>query len=127
MMGFESNSCLFICYILDARSIVTHFCFSANYACGFNRTTMNRLTLTKADKMWPRVIWRKTQIVVYYLGDSVDDNKVYFTDGIDFEEFLLHLDKGGSIFVTTLPISEISNESNKFQEQEPTPLLNDLL
>jgi hypothetical protein len=94
---------------------------------GFNRPTMNRLTLKKADKMWPTVIWRKTQFIVYYLGESVDDNIAYLTNGIDFEEFLLHLDKGGSVFVTTLPTNELGNESENFQEQETTPLLKDLL
>jgi hypothetical protein len=93
----------------------------------FNRPKMNRLTLKKADKMWPTVIWRKTQIVVYYMGENVDDNKAYLTNGIDFEEFLLHLDKGGSVFVTTLPNNEIVSESENFREQETTPLLNDLL
>ena len=88
---------------------------------------MNRLTLNKADKMWPTVIWRKTQIIVYYMGENVDDNKAYLSNGIDFDEFLLHLDKGGSVFVTTLPTNELGNESKNFQEQETTPLLKDLL
>ena len=53
--------------------------------------------------MWPTVIWQGSQLVVYYLGEDESDVNVKETNGIDFEEFFLHLDRGGSVFVTMKP------------------------
>jgi hypothetical protein len=64
---------------------------------------MRRLIIKAKDRMWPTVIWQDTQLVVYYLGEDEDDLEVRETRGIDFEEFFLHLDRGGSIFVTMKP------------------------
>jgi len=63
--------------------------------------------------MWPTVIWQGTQLVVYYLGEDEDDVEVKETRGINFEEFFLHLDRGGSIFVTMKPMSVTSAKSEK--------------
>ncbi len=64
---------------------------------------MKRLIIKGKDRMWPTVIWQGSQLVVYYLGEDENDVNVKETNGIDFEEFFLHLDRGGSIFVTTKP------------------------
>jgi len=64
---------------------------------------MKRLTIKGNDRMWPTVIWPGSQLVVYYLGEDESDVKVRETREIDFEEFFLHLDNGGSIFVTMKP------------------------
>jgi hypothetical protein len=64
---------------------------------------MKRLIIKGKDRMWPTVIWQGSRLVVYYLGEDESDVKVKETTGIDFEEFFLHLDKGGSIFVTVKP------------------------
>ena len=66
---------------------------------------MKRLIIKSKDRMWPTVIWQGSQLVVYYLGENEDDVQVRETHGIDFEEFFLHLDKGGSVFVTLKPQS----------------------
>jgi hypothetical protein len=65
---------------------------------------MKRLIIKSKDRMWPTVIWQGTQLVVYYLGEDEGDVEVRETRGIDFEEFFLHLDRGGSIFVTLKPL-----------------------
>lgn len=88
---------------------------------------MNRLTLKKANRMWPTVQWRNTQILVYYLGEKEDDNKAYFTNGIDFEELLIHLDRGGSVFVTTLPKKEQNKITKGYSEKESKPVIMNLL
>lgn len=64
---------------------------------------MKRLIIKGKDRMWPTVIWQGSQLVVYYLGEDESDVKVKETNGIDFEEFFLHLDRGGSVFVTMKP------------------------
>ncbi len=64
---------------------------------------MKRLIIKGKDRMWPTVIWQGSQLVVYYLGESDEDVQVRETNAIDFEEFFLHLDRGGSVFVTTKP------------------------
>ncbi len=61
---------------------------------------MRRLILKEKDKLWPTVIWQNSNLLVYYLGEEADDVKVRESSEIDFEEFFLHLDRGGSIFVT---------------------------
>lgn len=64
---------------------------------------MKRLIMKSKDRMWPTVIWQGSKLVVYYLGEDESDVEVRETPGIDFEEFFLHLDRGGSIFVTMKP------------------------
>ena len=64
---------------------------------------MKRLIMKGKDRMWPTVIWQGSQLVVYYLGEDEGDVSVKETNGIDFEEFFLHLDRGGSVFVTLKP------------------------
>ena len=68
---------------------------------------MKRLIIKGKDRMWPTVIWQGSRLVVYYLGEDNGDVKVKETTGIDFEEFFLHLDKGGSIFVTMKPTTSM--------------------
>ena len=64
---------------------------------------MKRLLIKSKGKMWPTVIWQGTKLVVYYVGEGDEEVEVRETHGIDFEEFFLHLDKGGSVFVTLKP------------------------
>lgn len=68
---------------------------------------MNRLVLKGKEKMWPTVTWRDTQLVVYYLGEDDDEVNIRETRGIDFEELFLHLDNGGSVFITMKPAQEL--------------------
>jgi len=91
------------------HSICTCICYTFNVipVLAPNNLTrvMKRLIIKSKDRMWPTVIWQGTQLVVYYLGENEDDVEVKETRGIDFEEFFLHLDRGGSIFVTLKPLS----------------------
>ncbi len=65
---------------------------------------LRRLVIKGKGKMWPTVTWLGTQLVVYYLSDYEDEVVVRETSGIDFDEFFLHLDCGGSVFVTVKPV-----------------------
>jgi hypothetical protein len=67
------------------------------------RGILKKLVIKSKDQMWPTVTWQDTQLVVYYLGEDDDELVIKETRGIDFNEFLFHLDCGGSIFVTTKP------------------------
>jgi hypothetical protein len=69
------------------------------------------------DKMWPTVIWQGTQLVVYYMGDDPEDVDVRETRGIDFDELLLHIDRGGSVFITTRPVE---GEEKQPEEWKPS-------
>ena len=91
--------------------------------CGSTR----RLIIKSKDRMWPTVIWQGTQLVVYYLGEDEDDVEVRETHGIDFEEFFLHLDRGGSVFVTMKPRSAEprQGEDDESPDSRPRVLLND--
>lgn len=64
---------------------------------------IKRLIIKGNDRMWPTVIWPGSQLVVYSLGEDESSVKVREIREIDFEEFFLHLDNGGSIFVTMKP------------------------
>jgi hypothetical protein len=86
---------------------------------------MKRLIIKGKDRMWPTVIWQGSQLVVYYLGEDENDVNVKETNGIDFEEFFLHLDRGGSVFVTTksefgskptddMPIDELTTDLHDY-------------
>ena len=57
------------------------------------------------NSLWPTVVWKGSQLLVYYLGENEDEVEVRETREIDFEEFFLHLDQGGSVFVTLKPQS----------------------
>ncbi|MCW4051429.1 MAG: hypothetical protein NWE89_17040 [Candidatus Bathyarchaeota archaeon] len=65
---------------------------------------MSKIFIKAEDKLWPTVIWQGTKLVVYYLGDDPDDVQVRETRGIDFDSLLLHIDRGGSVFITTKPV-----------------------
>jgi hypothetical protein len=67
---------------------------------------MRKYFIKTEDSVWPTVIWQGTRLVVYYLGDDPDDVHVKETRGIDFDELLLHIDRGGSVFITTKPVEE---------------------
>ncbi len=66
---------------------------------------LRRLVFKGKGKMWPTVTWQGTQLVVYYLSDNEEEVVIRETSGIDFDEFFLHLDCGGSIFITVRPES----------------------
>ena len=67
--------------------------------------------------MWPTVIWQGTQLIVYYLGENAGEVDIRETRGIDFEEFFLHLDNGGSVFVTLKPRDERPEEDHLCEEE----------
>jgi hypothetical protein len=67
---------------------------------------MSKIFVKGEGKLWPTVIWPKTKLVVFYLGDKPDDVEVCKTSGIDFDEVLLHIDRGGSVFITTRPVEQ---------------------
>jgi hypothetical protein len=67
---------------------------------------LRRLVFKGKGKMWPTVMWQGTQLVVYYLSDDDEGVVIRETSEIDFDEFFLHLDGGGSIFITIKPTGE---------------------
>ena len=77
---------------------------------------MTKYFIKARDKMWPTVIWQGTQLVVYYMGDDPNDVEVRETRGIDFNELLLHIDRGGSVFITTRPVE---GEDQQPEEWKP--------
>lgn len=50
--------------------------------------------------MCPKVAWGDSRIVLFYLGADPDDVTVEEAREVDFEELLLRLDAGGSVFMT---------------------------
>ena len=60
----------------------------------------------KEGSMWPKVTWGGSGIVLFYLGTEPDDVIVEEAQEVDFEELLLRLDAGGSVFMTLKPESE---------------------
>jgi len=81
------------------------------------RNPMIKYFIRARDKMWPTVIWQGTQLVVYYMGDDPEDVDVRETRGIDFDELLLHIDRGGSVFITTRPVE---GEEKQPEEWKPS-------
>ena len=77
--------------------------------------------------MWPTVIWRDSQLLVYYLGENEDDVKVRETREINFDEFFLHLDNGGSVFVTTKPGSGLKQGCGSLESEQESELLQDFV
>lgn len=71
---------------------------------------MSKIYVKVEGKLWPTVLWQKTQLVVYFMGDEPDDVVVRETRGIDFDEVLLHIDRGGSVFITTKPVEQMRDE-----------------
>lgn len=68
---------------------------------------MSKIFVKAEGKLWPTVLWQETQLVVYFMGDESDDVEVRETRGIDFDEVLLHIDRGGSVFITTEPVIQM--------------------
>jgi hypothetical protein len=64
---------------------------------------MKTLVIKGRDRLWPTVTWAGSNLSIQYLGSEDDDVTVKETNTIDFEEFFLHLDTGGSIFLTVKP------------------------
>jgi hypothetical protein len=67
---------------------------------------MDKLVIKSEGKLWPTIILGKTRLMVYYLGEKPDDVSIKQTNGIDFDELLLYIDKGGSVFITSSPYRE---------------------
>jgi len=63
----------------------------------------HKFLIKNNDKFWPTVLWQGTSIVTYHIDGLSDDVKIRESRGIDFDELLLHIDRGGSIFLTTQP------------------------
>lgn len=78
---------------------------------------MKTLVIKGRDRLWPTVTWAGSNLSVQYLGSEDDEVTVEETNTIDFEEFFLHLDKGGSIFLTVKP--EAPNHS-AYEPREET-------
>ena len=66
---------------------------------------MKTLVIKGRDRLWPTVTWAGSDLAIHYLGSEDDDVIIRETNTLDFEEFFLHLDNGGSIFVTVKPDS----------------------
>lgn len=64
---------------------------------------MKTLVIKGKDRLWPTVTWAGSNLSILYLGSEDDDVTVRETNSVDFEEFFLHLDRGGSIFLTMKP------------------------
>ena len=61
---------------------------------------MKTLVIKGQDQLWPTVTWADSNLSILYLGSKDDDVTLREAKSVDFEEFFLHLDKGGSIFLT---------------------------
>jgi hypothetical protein len=74
---------------------------------------MRKYFTRSSDGVWPTVLWQGTQIVVYYLNpdDEIDD--IVETRGIDFDQLLCHIDRGGSVFITTKPVEKEKTAKNE--------------
>ncbi len=86
---------------------------------------MKRLIMKSKNNLWPTVVWKGSQLLVYYLGENEDDIEVRETSEIDFEEFFLHLDKGGSVFVTMMSRSVSHDDDRLLASEIPSELLQD--
>jgi hypothetical protein len=62
-----------------------------------------RMVFKERGRMWPKVAWGDTRLVVYYLGAEPDEVSVEEAAEIDFEELLMRLDTGSSVFMTMKP------------------------
>ena len=89
---------------------------------------MKTLVIKGKDRLWPTVTWAGSDLAIQYLGSEDDDVTIRETNTLDFEEFFLHLDQGGSIFLTVKP--QTSNDertrdetgcSSSLKESHPEP------
>jgi hypothetical protein len=64
---------------------------------------MSKIFVKVEGKVWPTVLWQNTELCVYFLRDDPEEVDIRSTRGIDFEEIILHLDLGGSVFITRKP------------------------
>ena len=64
---------------------------------------MRRLIMKAKDSIWPKVTWEDSQLVVYYLGDEVDDVRIEETREFNFEELFISLEAGKSVFMPLKP------------------------
>jgi len=87
---------------------------------------MKRFLIKPKDRLWPTVLWQGTQLVVFYLNEVDDSVEVKETRGINFEEFFLHLDRGGSIFVTMKPQDVDREELKTLNKNEVENLISEL-
>ena len=62
-----------------------------------------RMVFKEKDRMWPKVAWGDSRLVVYYLGTDPEDVSVREAAEIGFEELLLRLDTGNSVYMTLKP------------------------
>jgi len=78
---------------------------------------MRTLVFKGKDRLWPTVTWEGSSLSIQYLGLEDEDVSIVETNSIDFEDFFLHLDKGGSIFVTVKP-DTINQVESSFEESD---------
>jgi hypothetical protein len=64
---------------------------------------MKTLVIKGKDRLWPTVTWAGSDLAIQFLGSEDDDVTIMETNTLDFEEFFIHLDRGGSIFLTVKP------------------------
>ena len=64
------------------------------------------LMYNEEGRTWPKVTWRDSRILLYYLGSEPDDVSTEEAQEIGFEDLLLRLDVGGSVFMTPRPEGE---------------------
>jgi hypothetical protein len=76
---------------------------------------MRKFFTRSSDSVWPTVLWQGTQIVVYYLNQDDEISDIAETRGIDFDELLCHIDRGGSVFITTKPVEHETKAKNEPQ------------
>jgi hypothetical protein len=76
---------------------------------------MRKYFTRSGDSVWPTVIWQGTQIVVYYLNDDDEISDIVETRGIDFDELLCYIDRGGSVFITAKPVEHETKVKNEPQ------------
>ena len=69
---------------------------------------MKTLVIKGKDRLWPTVTWTGSDLAIQYLGSEDDDVTIRETNTLDFDELFLHLDRGGSVFLTVKP--PISND-----------------
>ena len=74
---------------------------------------MRKYFTRSGDSVWPTVLWQGTQIVVYYLNQGDEINDITETRGIDFDQLLCHIDRGGSVFITTKPVEKETTAKNE--------------
>lgn len=99
----QAINCSNICYKQCARTRGIHSYFSATCPQISSGRLLRRLVFKGKGAVWPTVTWKGTELIVYYLGEDDDDVVIKETREINFDEFFLHLDCGGSIFVTMRP------------------------